>query len=69
PLQQAFIDYAALQCGFCTPGIIMSAKALLHENSSPTEEEVKESLSGNFCRCISHYQVVKAVMAASKEVR
>ena len=69
PLQQAFIDYAAFQCGFCTPGIIMSAKALLHENPLPTEEEVKEGLSGNFCRCISHYQVVKAVMAASKEVR
>ena len=69
PLQQAFIDNTAFQCGFCTPGIIMSAKALLHENPSPTEEEVKEGLSGNFCRCISHYQVVKAVMAASKEVR
>ena len=69
PLQQAFIDYTAFQCGFCTPGIIMSTKALLHENPSPTEEEVKEALSGNFCRCISHYQVIKAVMAASKEVR
>jgi len=69
PLQQAFIDYAAFQCGFCTPGIIMSAKALLHENPFPTEEEVKEGLSGNFCRCISHYHVVKAVMAASREVR
>jgi carbon-monoxide dehydrogenase small subunit len=68
PLQQAFIDYTAFQCGFCTPGIIMSTKALLHENPSPTEEEVKEALSGNFCRCISHYQVIKAVMAASKEV-
>ena len=69
PLQQAFIDYTAFQCGFCTPGMIMSAKALLYENPFPTEEEVKEGLSGNFCRCISHYQVVKAVMAASKEVR
>jgi len=69
PLQQAFIDYTAFQCGFCTPGTIMSAKALLHENPFPTEEEVKESLSGNFCRCISHYHVVKAVMAASKEGR
>lgn len=69
PLQQAFIDYTAFQCGFCTPGVIMSAKALLHENPIPTEEEVKEGLSGNFCRCISHYQVVKAVMAASREVR
>jgi len=69
PLQQAVIDYTAFQCGFCTPGIIMSAKALLQENPSPTEEDVKEALSGNFCRCISHYQVVKAVMAASGEVR
>jgi aerobic-type carbon monoxide dehydrogenase small subunit (CoxS/CutS family) len=69
PLQQAFIDHTAFQCGFCTPGIIMSAKALLHENLSPAEEDVKEALSGNFCRCISHYQVVKAVMAASGEVR
>ena len=69
PLQQAFIDYTAFQCGFCTPGIIMSAKALLHENPSPTEEQVKEGLSGNFCRCISHYQVVKAVMAVSAKGR
>ena len=68
-LQQAFIDHTAFQCGFCTPGIIMSAKALLKENPSPTEEEVKEALSGNFCRCISHYQVVKAVMAASVKGR
>jgi len=65
PLQQAFMDHTAFQCGFCTPGVLMSAKALLRENPSPVEEEVKEALSGNFCRCISHYQVVKAVMAAS----
>ncbi len=65
PLQQAFIDETAFQCGFCTPGIIMTAKGLLRENPSPTEEEVKEALSGNFCRCISHYHVVRAVMAAS----
>jgi carbon-monoxide dehydrogenase small subunit len=69
PIQQAFVDHTAFQCGFCTPGLIMSAKALLHENPSPTEEEVKEALSGNFCRCISHYQVVKAVMSVSKEAR
>ena len=69
PLQQAFIDHTAFQCGFCTPGILMSAKALLRENPSPTEEDVKEALSGNFCRCISHYQVVTAVMTASREVR
>lgn len=69
PLQQAFIDHSAFQCGFCTPGMIMSAKALLYENPSPTEEEVKEGLSGNFCRCISHYHVVKAVLAASEKGR
>ncbi|MGB9887056.1 MAG: (2Fe-2S)-binding protein [Moorellales bacterium] len=64
PLQQAFIDHGAFQCGFCTPGIIMSAKALLNENPTPTEPEVKEALSGHFCRCISHYQVLEAVQAA-----
>ena len=69
PLQQAFIDHTAFQCGFCTPGMIMSAKALLEANPSPTEEEVKEALSGNFCRCISNYQVVEAVLAASKKER
>jgi carbon-monoxide dehydrogenase small subunit len=69
PLQQSFIDHTAFQCGFCTPGMIMSAKALLKENPSPTESEIKEALSGNFCRCISHYQVVKAVMAVSGKDR
>ena len=69
PLQQSFIDHTAFQCGFCTPGMIMSAKALLNENPSPTEEEVKEALSGNFCRCISHYQVIKAVMAVAEKER
>jgi len=68
-LQQSFIDFTAFQCGFCTPGMIMSAKALLNENPHPTEEEVKEALSGNFCRCISHYQVVEAVMAVSGKGR
>ena len=65
PLQQAFIDHTAFQCGFCTPGMIMSAKALLDVNPSPTTEDVNESLSGHFCRCISHYQVAEAVIAAS----
>jgi aerobic carbon-monoxide dehydrogenase small subunit len=63
PLQQAFVDHTAFQCGFCTPGMIMTAKALLNENPSPTVDEVKEALSGNFCRCISHYQVIDAVMS------
>lgn len=69
PLQQSFIDTSAFQCGFCTPGILMSAKALLYENPLPTEDDVKEALSGNFCRCIAHYQVVKAVMTASGKAR
>ena len=65
PLQQAFIDHTAFQCGFCTPGIIMSAKALLNENPDPTKEEVQEALAGNFCRCNSHYHVIEAVMDAA----
>jgi len=67
PLQQAFIEHTAFQCGFCTPGILLSARALLNENPSPTEQEVKEGLSGNYCRCISHYHVLNAVMAAAKK--
>ena len=63
PLQQSFIDHTAFQCGYCTPGMIMTAKAFLNENPHPTEEEIKEALSGNFCRCISHYQVIRAVMS------
>lgn len=61
PIQQAFIDHTAFQCGFCTPGIIMSTKALLDNNPSPSEEEVKEALAGHYCRCISHYHVLDAV--------
>jgi carbon-monoxide dehydrogenase small subunit len=67
PLQQAFIDKSAFQCGFCTPGMIMTAKALLEEKPSPTEEEVRDALSGNYCRCMSHYQVVEAVLTAAKK--
>jgi carbon-monoxide dehydrogenase small subunit len=69
PLQQAFVDYTAFQCGFCTPGMLMTSKALLNENPHPTEEEVKEALSGNFCRCVSHYQVLKAVMSVAEKGR
>ena len=69
PLQKAFVDNSAFQCGFCTPGIIMSAKALLDKNPCPTDDEVKESLSGNYCRCISHYQVVEAIRAVIEKGR
>lgn len=66
-LQRAFIEHTAFQCGFCTPGIILAAKALMDKNSSPSEWEVKDALSGHFCRCISHYHVVDAVLAAAKK--
>jgi aerobic-type carbon monoxide dehydrogenase small subunit (CoxS/CutS family) len=69
PLQRAFIDNTAFQCGFCTPGMIMAAKALLDNNPSPDESEVKEALSGHYCRCISHYHVVRAVLEAAKRAR
>jgi carbon-monoxide dehydrogenase small subunit len=72
PLQQAFIDRYAFQCGYCTPGILMTTKALLDKNPVPTREEVREALSGNFCRCISHYHVFEAidqVVAANKGKR
>lgn len=61
PIQQAFLNYSAFQCGFCTPGIIMATKSLLNKNPHPTEEEIKDGLSGNYCRCISHYQVIEAI--------
>jgi aerobic carbon-monoxide dehydrogenase small subunit len=66
PLQQAFITHSAFQCGFCTPGIIMTSKALLNENPHPTVEEIKEALSGNFCRCVSHYHVLRAVLSVAE---
>jgi aerobic-type carbon monoxide dehydrogenase small subunit (CoxS/CutS family) len=64
-IQQAFIDHSAFQCGFCTPGLIMASKALLSKNPSPTETEIKEALSGHYCRCISHYHVVDALLTAT----
>jgi carbon-monoxide dehydrogenase small subunit len=63
PLQQAFIDYGGLQCGICTPGQIIAAKALLDENPHPTEEELKEWMSGNLCRCTGYYKIFESVMA------
>lgn len=69
PIQQSFVDHTAFQCGFCTPGIIMTTKALLNENPCPTEQEIKEALSGHFCRCISHYHVLEAVTAVVAQNR
>jgi carbon-monoxide dehydrogenase small subunit len=65
PLQQAFQDHHGLQCGFCTPGMVMSAAALLSENPKPTEAEIRDYLEGNICRCTGYHNIVKAIMAAS----
>ena len=62
PLQQAFIDEGAIQCGFCTPGMIMAAKALLNHNPHPVEEEIRRGLAGNLCRCTGYAKIVKAVL-------
>ncbi|WP_293445043.1 (2Fe-2S)-binding protein [Planktotalea sp.] len=64
-IQQAFQDHHGLQCGFCTPGMVMSASALLKDNPKPTETEVREYLEGNICRCTGYHNIVKAIMAAS----
>ncbi len=69
PLQQAFVDHTAFQCGYCTPGILMSAKALLDENPAPTAADVQEALAGNHCRCITHYHVLEAVQDAAGRMR
>jgi aerobic carbon-monoxide dehydrogenase small subunit len=68
-LQEAFVEHSAFQCGFCTPGILMSSKALLEKNPSPTEKEVKDALAGHYCRCISHYHVIDAVLKAAGKGR
>jgi carbon-monoxide dehydrogenase small subunit len=67
PLQEAFIEHFAVQCGYCTPGIIMTAKALLDENPNPTEEEVRERLNGNVCRCTGYTKVVEAILSVAEK--
>ena len=69
PLQQHFIDGAALQCGICTPGFLIAAKALLEKNPDPTEEEIRFGLAGNLCRCTGYDKIVRAVQSAAKEMR
>jgi len=69
PLQLAMHDHHGLQCGYCTPGILMTMTAFLEENPSPTEEEVREALSGNLCRCTGYQNIVDAVMSAAKRMR
>jgi carbon-monoxide dehydrogenase small subunit len=69
PLQEAFVKYGGIQCGFCTPGMIMSAKALLDESVDPTPLQVRTAISGNLCRCTGYQQIVDSVMAAAKIMR
>ena len=69
PLQQAFLEHAALQCGICTPGFIVQAKALLDRNPNPTEEEVRYWLAGNLCRCTGYDKIIRAVMAAAEQMQ
>jgi carbon-monoxide dehydrogenase small subunit len=69
PLQQKFLEHAALQCGFCTPGLLMAAKALLDANPDPTETEARYWLAGNLCRCTGYDKVIRAVMDAAAELR
>ncbi len=69
PLQQNFIDHAALQCGICTPGFLVAAKALLDRNPNPTETEIRYALAGNLCRCTGYDKIVRAVQAAAKDLR
>jgi aerobic-type carbon monoxide dehydrogenase small subunit (CoxS/CutS family) len=66
PLQQAFSDHHALQCGYCTPGMLMSAKHLLEQNPSPSEEEIRKGIQGNICRCTGYVNIVKAIQAAAQ---
>jgi len=69
PLQQAFIDSGAIQCGFCTPGMIMTAVALLEENPNPTRQEVKDGIGGNLCRCTGYVKIIDAIIAAAETMR
>ena len=69
PLQAAFTDFGGSQCGYCTPGVIMTAKALLDRNASPTKEEIKEATAGNLCRCTGYNQIVEAVEDAARVLR
>jgi len=69
PLQQAFLDHAALQCGICTPGFLIAAKALLEKNPDPTEEETRYWLAGNLCRCTGYDKIIRAVLDAAKTIR
>ena len=69
PIQEAFVETGAIQCGFCTPGMIMVTKAFLDKNSNPTKEEAKKAISGNLCRCTGYFQIIDAIMEAAEKMR
>jgi aerobic carbon-monoxide dehydrogenase small subunit len=69
PIQEEFIQRGAIQCGFCTPGMVLTAKAFLAKNPRPTEEEVKQAISGNLCRCTGYVRIVEAIMASAERLR
>jgi carbon-monoxide dehydrogenase small subunit len=68
PIQQAFIDHGGLQCGFCTPGMIMSTKALLDKTPNPTEEDIRREIAGNLCRCTGYTKIIESIKAAAKNM-
>ena len=69
PIQEAFVEHGAIQCGYCTPGMILSAKHLLDKNPEPTELQIRQALSGNLCRCTGYNRIIKAVTAASEKIK
>jgi aerobic carbon-monoxide dehydrogenase small subunit len=69
PLQKSFVEHGAIQCGFCSPGMIMTAKALLDENANPSEEEIRMAIAGNICRCTGYVKIVEAITAVVREKR
>ena len=69
PIQKNFLKHGSIQCGFCTPGMVLSAYALLEENPDPTEEEIKDAIAGNLCRCTGYKQIIEAVKETSKELQ
>ena len=69
PVQEAFVEHAGMQCGFCTPGMVMSAKALLDRKAEPSEEEIREGIAGNFCRCTGYTKIIESIGAAAKAMK
>ncbi len=68
PIQEAFIEHGAIQCGFCTPGMVLATKALLDENPNPTDEDIKKAIAGHLCRCTGYFQIVEAIKAAAEKL-